>query len=119
MKKKIDRYKKGKRAEWFCAFLLFFKGYRVLKMRYKTPVGEVDLIASRGKTLIFFEVKARDSYQKGVEAITERAKKRITHAGDYFLMKNPKYTNFSIQFDVMVVSGISLPYHIRNAWSSI
>lgn len=113
----MDRYKKGHRAEWFCAAVLFFKGYRVLKMRYKTPVGEVDLIARRGQSLVFVEVKARDTYQAGVEAVTPKSQKRIRRAGEYFLMKNPPYINFSIRFDVMVVRGISLPYHIPNAWS--
>lgn len=114
---RLDRYKKGKRAELFCAVILFLKGYRILKTRYKAPVGEVDLIVQRGQSLVFIEVKARETYQKGVEAITPTAQKRIRRAGEHFLMKHPKYINLSMRFDVMVVSGISLPYHVPNAWS--
>ena len=115
----LQNYKKGKYAEWLCAIVLFFKGYRILKWRYKTPVGEVDLVAQRGKSLVFIEVKARPNHGAGVEAVTQKAKKRITRAGEHFLMKHPRYINFSIRFDVMVVSGISVPYHVINAWSSI
>ncbi len=114
--KRIEGYKKGRRAEWFCAIVLFFKGYRLLKNRFKTPVGEIDLVVKKGKNLVFVEVKARNSYREGVEAVTLKSQKRIRRAGEYFLMKNPKYMNFLIRFDVMVVNKNTLPYHIKNAW---
>ena len=116
-KARIDRYQKGHRAEWICAAVLFLKGYRILKRRYKTPVGEIDLVAKRGKSLVFIEVKARDTQALGIEAVTSPAQKRIRRAGEYFVMQHPDYINFSCRFDVMVVSGFSVPYHMINAWS--
>ncbi len=46
-------------AETRCALGLRLRGYRVLARRYKVPVGEVDIVARRGRTLVFVEVKAR------------------------------------------------------------
>ncbi len=114
---RLECYKKGHHAELICALVLLLKGCRVLKRRYKTPVGEIGLIVRRGQSIVFIEVKARSSWQKGVDAVTPHAKRRIRRAAEHFLMKNSHYINFSCRFDVMVVSGFSLPYHVINAWS--
>lgn len=49
----------GRRAEWLAALLLSLKGYRILARNYVVRGGEIDLVARRGSTVIFVEVKAR------------------------------------------------------------
>ena len=60
---------RGLVAESIAGWLLRLKGYRVLATRYRTPLGEIDIVARRGKVLAFVEVKARPSLEAGLEAI--------------------------------------------------
>ncbi len=54
--------------------LLIAKAYRILARRWKTPFGEIDIVARRRRTLVFVEVKARATLDEAVEAVTERSK---------------------------------------------
>jgi hypothetical protein len=56
---------RGRRAEWLAAWWLRLKGYRILARDLRTPVGEIDLIARRGRVLALVEVKARPSLEPG------------------------------------------------------
>ena len=62
-------YARGLVAEGIAAWVLRLKGYRVLATRYRTPLGEIDIVARRGKVLAFVEVKARPTVEAGLEAI--------------------------------------------------
>ena len=55
----MNSYKYGIFAEYVVAVYLILKGYRILEKRYKTKVGEIDILAVKGRDLIAFEVKAR------------------------------------------------------------
>ncbi|MEZ5759409.1 MAG: YraN family protein [Emcibacteraceae bacterium] len=61
---KKKAYKWGQLAELFASLMLRFKGYSIVARRYKTRVGEIDIIARKGPLTIFCEVKARDDYSK-------------------------------------------------------
>jgi putative endonuclease len=61
-KNKVKAYKLGHFAEFLAVIFLFLKGYSILQRRYRSPFGEIDLIAKRGQTMIFCEVKARKNY---------------------------------------------------------
>src|SRR5262245_23358717 len=54
---RIARYRRGRLSEWLAAAVLLGKGYRLLGRRIRTPFGEIDLIALRGRRLAFVEVK--------------------------------------------------------------
>src|SRR4029453_6459230 len=56
---RIGRYRRGRLSEWLAAAALLAKGYRILGRRVRTPYGEIDLIAVRGRRLAFEEVKLR------------------------------------------------------------
>ena len=66
---RIRAYRKGVWAERIAAIFLIAKGYRVLAMRYKSKMGEVDIIAKRGQLIIAVEVKARRSIDEAVHAV--------------------------------------------------
>jgi putative endonuclease len=98
------------------SFWLWLKGYRILQRRYKTPVGEIDIIASKGKALVFVEVKRRRTEREGLEAITPRNRARIYRTAEFFLAKNPKVTGHTMRFDAMILSSILSISHLKNAW---
>lgn len=100
-----------------CAMVLLLKGYSLLAWRYKTPVGEIDLVAKKGGQLVFVEVKARDHRAAGLEAVTFSAQERIIRAAAVFVQNKPVYAGRSMRFDVMVVTkGARFPYHLANAF---
>lgn len=115
---RIRRFKKGINAERYAALWLRCKGYQILETRYKTPVGEIDLIARRGKTYAFIEVKARANFTKAKESITPHQRRRIERAASLFA-SNIKATNSVgaplLRFDAILVSGWKIK-HLESAW---
>jgi putative endonuclease len=83
--------------------------------RWKTPFGEIDIVARRRHTLAFVEVKARATLEEAVEAVTERSKQRIISAAELWLAHNPRDAAGDIRFDVIVVTPGKIPQHIPNA----
>ena len=96
--------------------LLTVKFYRVIERRYKTKAGEIDIIAIRGKTLVFIEVKRRNNRSELFESITPKQKHRIYNAAEIFIGKNPIYSNHKKRFDAILIQTESFPVHIKNAW---
>jgi putative endonuclease len=96
------------------AFLMM-KGYRILAWRYKTPVGEIDIIAKRGNVLAFVEVKLRPELDDGLYAVTPKMQQRITRAAEHFMAGNRKFHKISQRFDVVAVAGWRVR-HLDNAW---
>jgi putative endonuclease len=109
-------YRSGLIAESIAAIFLVCKGYRILARRYKTPVGEVDLVARRGKTIVFVEVKARANPTAALESITPRMKNRIARAALHFIASNPRYAPFGMRFDVIALTPPFRLRHLDNAW---
>ena len=108
--------RRGKTAELLCLWHLRFKGYRILARRYKTPAGEIDLIARRGDTLAAIEVKARADFDAATEAVTRRQQRRITRAVAHFLGGRPDLATLAARFDVMLVAPRRWPRHLVDAW---
>ena len=107
---------RGRRAERLAAWRLRFAGYRVLARRYRTPVGEIDLIARRGRRLVMVEVKARPTEALARQAVPERQRRRIEMAARSFLAANPRYRDCAVRFDVIAVVPGRLPIMIPDAW---
>lgn len=111
----MNSFKLGIFAEYIVLFLYKICFYQILHRRYKTYVGEIDLIAKRGKSLIFIEVKARkQGLQDGI--ITKDQINRIRRTTELFLSKHPEYYEYNIRFDFAVVKPYRLPIIIKNAW---
>jgi Holliday junction resolvase-like predicted endonuclease len=73
---RVAAFRLGLSAESRAAMLLIAKGHRIAARRWKTPVGEIDIVARRRRDLVFVEVKARDDLDAAAEAVTERATHR-------------------------------------------
>jgi putative endonuclease len=106
----------GRRAETIAAWYLRLKRYRILARRYRTPVGEIDLIARRGQTIAFVEVKRRPSEAEAIEAVRPAAARRIVRAADYWVAAHPAATGLDFRFDLMVAVPGRLPRHVVAAF---
>src|SRR5580693_6701861 len=68
---RVAAFRLGLSAESRAAMLLIAKGYRIAARRWKTPVGEIDIVARRRRDIAFVEVKARDTLDAAAEAVSE------------------------------------------------
>ena len=109
-------YRRGRGAETCAALLLRAKGYRIVARGYRCPVGEIDVVARRGKILAAVEVKARESLDAAAEAIEPRQRRRIARALGHFMARNANYAHCDIRFDAILVSPWWRPRHIVDAW---
>lgn len=109
-------HSRGHKAETWAALLLRLKGYRILARRYKTPVGEIDLIVRRGRVVAFVEVKARADQDQARQSITARQRHRIARAATHFIALNPGLADADLRFDAVLVSPGALPTHLPGAW---
>jgi putative endonuclease len=108
----------GISAESRAAAYLTAKGYRVVARRFKTPVGEIDIVARRGGALYFVEVKARESFDDAAEAVTPKNRRRVIAAAEAWLAKNPGDVMREMRFDVVLVAPGRLPRHIAAAFDA-
>lgn len=94
----FSSYTHGKLAECYVAFYLRLCGFKILRRRFRSPFGEIDIIAKRGKLVRFIEVKSRSSV--GImfeEAVNKHQILRIRNAAEFFL------SNWAGQYDDMRV----------------
>ncbi len=108
--------RRGRWAESLCLWSLRLRGYRILARDYRVAVGEIDILARRGRTLVAIEVKARDNHTSAVEAVTARQRRRIMRAAAHFISGRPSLASLTVRFDVMLVVPRRLPLHLRDAW---
>lgn len=108
--------KKGRKAEMLAVWWLRLHGYRIISQREKTPKGEIDIIAQRGKTLVFVEVKARADYDRGIQSVTPRQIRRIIAAAQYWRSIRENQQNYVCRFDIVLVKPYLLIKHIKNAF---
>jgi putative endonuclease len=103
----------GRRAERLAAWWLRLHGWHILAMRARTPVGEVDLIARRGKVLAFIEVKARATEADAALALDEYRLRRVMRAAEALL---PRYMRDGdvVRLDAMFIVPWRLPRHMTN-----
>jgi|SRR5688572_17465553 putative endonuclease len=108
----------GLSAESRAAAYLVAKGYRIVARRFRSPVGEIDIVARRRNTLIFVEVKARERLDDAADSVIVRQQRRIIAAAEAWLAAHPDDVNLDMRFDVMLVAPRSLPRHITAAFDA-
>ena len=114
--RKRRAYRLGHAAEWAAALWLMAHGYRLLARRYRTKLGEIDLIVKRGRTVAFIEVKARASLEAAEDAVTAAAERRIRNAADIWLARHPAAQGLTFRFDFLLIAPWRLPKHVPNAF---
>lgn len=109
------RHASGLGAERMAAIWLTLKGYWILGTRVRTPSGEIDIIAVRGKRLAFIEVKRRKTLELAEASVTDKQRRRIRRAADLWLARHPRYHQHEMGFDLIFLLPRRLPRHLPNA----
>jgi putative endonuclease len=112
---RVAAFRTGLSAESRAAAFLMAKGYRILAKRFRTPYGEIDLVARKRNLLAFVEVKARASLDEAAYAVTPRQQARIIDAAQAWLMAHPE---FEMRFDAMLIAPRRLPRHLLAAFDA-
>ncbi|WP_310622034.1 YraN family protein [Flexibacterium corallicola] len=109
-------YSKGVRAEQRCEAYLKHHRWQILAKRYKTKLGEIDIIAKRGAVISIIEVKTRKHLEDALTAVTPASRKRIARAASHWLANEgqsiPKLAYMTIRFDLMAVESGGTVHHI-------
>jgi putative endonuclease len=112
-RKRAER--RGRLGETFAALWLNLQGWSIIGRRVRTPLGEVDLVARRGRTTVFVEVKTRATAAELDLAIDHHRLSRVASAAA-MLTQRFAQPGDDIRVDVILLAPWSLPRHIRNAW---
>ena len=108
--------RRGHWAETAAALSLRLKGYRIAAARHRTDLGEIDLVARRGRIVAFVEVKARPTLAEALAAVTPTQRRRIKNAARTYLARLPEDADRAVRFDVIAVRPWRWPSHLADAW---
>ena len=116
--KRKAAFRLGLSAEGKAAMLLAAKGYRTIARRWKSPVGEIDLVVKRGQLIAFVEVKARKALDEAAESVLVRQRRRIVAAAEAWLAAHPEHAGYDMRFDAVLVSPGRMPQHVVSAFEA-
>ena len=119
MVQRYSTFGKGRRGERAAGLFLIQKGYHLLELNFKSPSGEVDIVAVKGDIISFCEVKAWESYRyESLEyAINRKKKMRIIHTSVYWLQQRGFSAYQKISYDVIYCSNCyGIIRHIKGAF---
>lgn len=115
---RVTAFQTGLSAESRACVYLIAKGYRILARRFRTPYGEIDIVARRRGLLAFVEVKARATLDDAAYSVTPHQQQRIVAAAQAWLMARPEHANFEMRFDVVLIAPKHLPRHLMAAFDA-
>jgi putative endonuclease len=107
--------KRGRGAETMACWFLRLKGWRILARRARVPGGEVDIVARRGRTLAFVEVKARPTRESADWSLDQYRLRRVAVAAERLAQRYMRDGD-DIRIDAMFVVPGKLPRHLANVW---
>jgi len=107
-------YQFGILAETVATIFLRLKFYKILYRRHRNHFGEIDIIAKKGRCIIFVEVKARKSKVTIEEMLTNAQIARIFSCAEFFIAKNPQFQQLDWRFDFIEVNRFLALKHHRN-----
>lgn len=95
----------GERGEILGWHFLVSQGYELLEKNYRCTLGEIDVVARRGKVLAFIEIKTRQTHRSGTpaEAVDIRKQKKIIQVAKFYL-KEHNADNQPLAFDVLAIT---------------
>jgi putative endonuclease len=115
---RVAAFRVGISAESRAAAYLIAKGYRIVARRWRSPAGEIDIVARRRKLLVFVEVKARNSLDAAAESLSPRQQARIAAAAEAWLASFGDAGITDMRFDAVLVAPGKLPRHIPGAFEA-
>ena len=108
-------HQRGLRAETVAAAFLMLKGYRILARRHAGAGGEIDIVARRGQTIAFVEVKARGAMDDALTAISATKRTRFGRAARHWLARNPWAMELTLRGDAIFIAPRRWPRHVPDA----
>ena len=107
--------RRGRGAETIACWFLRLHGWRILARRARVPGGEVDIVARRGRTLAFVEVKARETEEGAAFALDEWRLRRVAVAAERLL---PRFMDGvdEVRIDAIFIVPFRWPQHLPNVW---
>ena len=112
--RRVASERAGHWAEYAAAASLVLRGYRLLERRRRTPYGELDLIAVRGRRLAFVEVKHRQNRAAGDASLSRAQSARMHAAAAYWLARKPHFRDYDQGFDAVFVLPWRWPNYLRD-----
>lgn len=110
-----ERERGGRRAETLACWWLRLKGWRILGRRLRTPVGEVDIVARRGRVVAFVEVKARSTEAEAALSLDDYRLRRVAAAAGALAHRFARDGDVT-RIDAMFLVPRRLPRHMTNVW---
>ena len=106
---------RGRGAETLACWFLRLHGWHILARRARVPGGEVDIVARRGRTLAFVEVKARSSVEAATLALDEWRLRRVVVAAERLA---PRFMRDGddVRIDALFIVPRRWPRHLANVW---
>jgi putative endonuclease len=98
------------------AVWLMAKGYRILGFRLRTPQGEIDLLAQRGRVLAVVEVKRRTTLEEALAAVTPVQRERLVRAARGVAAHRRALSRLEVRLDLFALAPKARPRHIVAAW---
>ena len=109
--------KRGRGAETIACWYLRMRGWRILARRARVPGGEVDIVAKRGRTLAFVEVKARGDEHAAAFALDEYRLRRVAVAAERLMPRYMKGVE-DVRIDAIFIVPFRWPRHLTNIWQA-
>ena len=106
-------WREGHAAEWLAAAWLMLTGHRILAFRLKTPQGEIDLLAHKGRELIVVEVKRRSARDAAELALGPQQARRLLAAGEAVRRSRPALRALALRIDLIALAPGRLPRHLK------
>lgn len=106
----------GRTGELIAALWLMAKGWRVLGMRLRTPLGEIDLLVRRGGVVAVVEVKRRRTLEEALGAVSASQRARLRRAGETLVARRADLAGCSVRLDLLALGAAALPRHLADAW---
>jgi putative endonuclease len=115
-KDRQEAWRGGRWAESLATLRLRCSGYRILARNWRSPVGEIDIIARRGQLLVIVEVKRRPERALALAAISPRQQERLARAALAFQARRTDCAGLGLRFDIITLGPGLWPHHLKDAW---
>lgn len=106
----------GAWGESWAALFLTLKGFRIVARRFRTPLGEIDIVARRGRLVLIVEVKRRATLAAAMDAVSAASQGRIARTADLWLARQPDAAQLSLRFDLIAILPRRLPVHVADVF---
>ncbi|MFS8046761.1 YraN family protein [Rhizobium sp. BR 314] len=109
-------WRRGHVAEYLAAAFLMLTGYRILAIRHRTKLGEIDIVARKGDLAVFVEVKSRRGAQEAIDTASFSSQRRIRAASDLWLARQTDFARLSQRYDIVAMLPGRWPQHFPVAF---